>query len=62
MTDYAVECALRGEAGVIGHDEEDGGKLKAIDFTRIKGAKPFDIFVPWFTEVMDTIGQPLKHD
>ena len=30
MTDLAVECALRGETGVIGHDEEDGDRLKAI--------------------------------
>ena len=28
MTDYAVECALRGESGVIGHDEEDGDRLR----------------------------------
>ena len=28
MTDLAVECALRGESGVIGHDEEDGDRLK----------------------------------
>src|SRR5690606_36905199 len=29
MTDLAVECALRGEAGVIGHDEDNGGRLRA---------------------------------
>lgn len=62
MVDYAVECALRGESGVIGHDEEDDGKLKAIDFKRIKGGKPFNMFQPWFEEVMETIGQPLKAD
>jgi pyrophosphate--fructose-6-phosphate 1-phosphotransferase len=58
MTDYAVECALRGEAGVIGHDEEDGGRLKAIAFPRIAGHKPFDITTPWFTELLADIGQP----
>ena len=58
MTDYAVECALRGEAGVIGHDEEDGGRLKAIAFPRIAGHKPFDIATPWFTELLADIGQP----
>ena len=39
----AVECALRGEAGVIGHDEEHGDRLKAIEFPRINGGKAFDI-------------------
>lgn len=62
MTDYAVECAMRGEAGLIGHDEEDGGRLKAIKFDRVAGHKPFNMFVPWFEEVMETIGQPLKAD
>ena len=57
MTDYAVECAFRGEAGVIGHDEEDGGKLKSIAFSRIKGAKAFDVTQPWFTEMLSEIGQ-----
>ena len=62
MTDYAVECAMRGESGLVGHDEEDGGKLKAINFTRVAGHKPFNMFVPWFEEVMEHIGQPLKAD
>ncbi len=57
MTDYAVECALRGEAGVIGHDEEDGGRLKAIAFPRIAGHKPFDVTTPWYTELLAGIGQ-----
>ncbi len=57
MTDYAVECALRGEAGVIGHDEEDGGRLKAIAFPRIEGHKAFDISLPWFTQMLKEIGQ-----
>ena len=42
MTDLAVDCALRGEAGVIGHDEERGDELRAIEFPRIKGGKAFD--------------------
>ena len=58
MTDYAVDCALRREAGVVGHDEEDGGRLKAIPFPRIAGHKPFDITTPWFTELLADIGQP----
>src|SRR6478752_4378661 len=58
MTDLAVECALRGEAGVIGHDEEDGDRLKAIAFPRIAGGKAFDVSQPWFTELLEDIGQP----
>lgn len=59
MTDYAVECALRGESGVIGHDEENGGRLAAIAFPRIAGGKAFDVTQPWFVEVLDAIGQPM---
>ena len=58
MTDYAVECALRGEAGVIGHDEEDGDRLKAIAFPRIAGHKAFDVSQGWFTGLLEDIGQP----
>ena len=57
-TDLAVEVALRGESGVIGHDEERGGVLRAIEFPRIKGGKPFDTDQAWFTGLLDEIGQP----
>jgi pyrophosphate--fructose-6-phosphate 1-phosphotransferase len=57
-TDLAVECALRRESGVIGHDEDHGGVLRAIEFPRIKGGKPFYIDTPWFTETLAAIGQP----
>lgn len=60
MTDYAVECALRGESGVIGHDEENDDRLSAIAFPRIAGGKPFDITQEWFTELMAEIGQEVK--
>jgi pyrophosphate--fructose-6-phosphate 1-phosphotransferase len=55
--DLAVECALRGEAGVIGHDEDKGGVLRAIEFPRIKGGKPFNIDTPWFEQLLQGIGQ-----
>ena len=58
MTDLAVDCALNGEPGVIGHDEEKGDELRAIEFSRIKGGKPFDINQPWFTDLLAGIGQP----
>lgn len=55
--DLAVECAFRREGGVIGHDEEQGGILRAIEFDRIKGGKPFDVKTPWFAELLKEIGQ-----
>jgi pyrophosphate--fructose-6-phosphate 1-phosphotransferase len=57
-TDLAVECALRREGGVIGHDEDRGNILRAIEFSRIKGGKPFDLDAPWFGEMLAAIGQP----
>jgi len=57
--DLAVECALRRESGVIGHDEDRNHVLRAIEFSRIKGGKPFDARQGWFTEMLAAIGQPL---
>jgi len=57
-TDLAVECALRRESGVVGHDEDRGNVLRAIEFPRIKGGKPFDIATPWFGALLAAIGQP----
>jgi len=59
MTDLAVTCALDGVSGVIGNDEENGDKLGAIAFDRIAGAKPFDVTQPWFTTMLEEIGQPV---
>ena len=58
MAYLAVDCALRGEPGVIGHDEEQGNRLRAIEFERIRGGKPLDITLPWFNELLAAIGQP----
>jgi pyrophosphate--fructose-6-phosphate 1-phosphotransferase len=58
MVDLAVDSGLRGQAGVIGHDEDRGGVLRAIEFSRIKGGKPLDIEQPWFGELLGAIGQP----
>lgn len=57
-TDYAVECALRREGGLIGHDEEHGGRLRAIEFERVKGGKTFDPTTPWFADLLSAINQP----
>jgi pyrophosphate--fructose-6-phosphate 1-phosphotransferase len=57
MVDLAVDCGLRGEPGVIGHDEDREGALRAIEFPRIKGGKPFDTATPWFVDMLKAIGQ-----
>jgi pyrophosphate--fructose-6-phosphate 1-phosphotransferase len=56
-TDYAVDAALRGESGVVGHDEERGDELRAIEFPRIAGGKEFDPSVEWFASLLTEIGQ-----
>jgi pyrophosphate--fructose-6-phosphate 1-phosphotransferase len=58
MTDFAVDSALRGESGLVGHDEERGDELRAIEFDRVRGGKPFDVGAPWFSALLDSIGQP----
>ena len=58
MAHLAVECGLGGRPGLIGHDEERGGDLRAIELARIKGGKPFDAGAAWFGEMLAAIGQP----
>jgi len=60
-TDHAVECAIRGESGIIGHDEENFNVLRAIEFDRVKGGKPFKITQPWFQEMLSKIGQKMEY-
>ena len=58
MTELAVDSALAGNPGVIGHDEENGDVLSVIAFDRIKGGKPFDISQDWYRDLLAEIGQP----
>lgn len=60
-TDFAVECAVRGESGVVGHDEEQFNVLRAIEFDRVKGEKAFKITQPWFQELLSRIGQKMEY-
>ena len=53
----AVECAFQGIGGVIGEDENKNNELRACEFERIKGGKPFDIDTPWFNDLLAAIGQ-----
>jgi diphosphate-dependent phosphofructokinase len=54
----AVDSALAGVSGLVGHDEEQGNQLRAIEFHRIKGGKAFDTNQDWFEESLRAIGQP----
>lgn len=56
--DVAVASAFAGTPGLVGHDEERGNELRAIEFPRIKGAKAFDVEQPWFVEMLKDIKQP----
>ena len=53
----AVECALAGIGGVIGQDENKKDELRACEFERIKGGKPFDIKSKEFVKLLAAIGQ-----
>ena len=54
----AVECALAGIGGVIGKDEENRNELRACEFPRIKGGKPFNVRNSRFRKLLVEIGQP----
>ena len=54
----AVECALAGESGVVGPDEDKGALVHACEFTRIKGGKPFNVRKGSFRKMLAEIGQP----
>jgi pyrophosphate--fructose-6-phosphate 1-phosphotransferase len=56
--DIAVDSAIAKEPGLVGHDEERGNELRAIEFERIKGGKAFNVDQPWFDALLNGIGQP----
>ena len=53
----AVDSALIQKSGVIGKDMDENDDLVLIDFSRIKGGKPFDHSLSWFKEILLDIGQ-----
>lgn len=54
----AVQSALNGISGLVGQDEDQANVIRACEFDRVAGAKPFDSEVPWFTELLKDLGQP----
>ena len=59
MVKHAVKSGLKGESGVVGHDEDKKGALRTIEFPRIKGGKAFDTEARWFRKMLKDLGQPL---
>jgi pyrophosphate--fructose-6-phosphate 1-phosphotransferase len=55
--DFAVKCAINGNSGVVGLDENNNNQLTCIEFERIKGGKPFNPQVEWFQSMINEIGQ-----
>jgi pyrophosphate--fructose-6-phosphate 1-phosphotransferase len=58
MVDLAVSSALSGQPGVVGHDEDQGDRLRTIEFSRVRGGKPLDIEQPWFDQLLRDVRQP----
>ena len=54
----AVECALTGVSGVVGPDEDASAEIRACEFPRIKGGKPFNVRKGSFRKMLAEIGQP----
>lgn len=46
----------------MGNDEENNDELGVIAFPRIAGHKEFDVFQPWFREMLGQIDQPFTAD
>ena len=53
----AAQCALEGVSGVVGEDEDRGGEIRACEFPRIKGGKPFDTSKEEYARLLKEIGQ-----
>ena len=52
-----VASAIAGVSGCMGQDEDAPGQpIRAIEFERIKGGKPFNSELPWFKELLADIG------
>ena len=54
----AVDSALAGVGGVVGKDEDDSNTIRACEFKRVKGGKPFNVRNSRFRKMLREIGQP----
>mgnify|MGYP001193416060 CR=1 FL=1 len=55
LAEHAVNSATNGISGVVGWDEDNNNNLSCIAFNRIKGGKPFDTSLDWYTKMMQEI-------
>jgi len=55
ISDHAVKSAVAGINGVVGWDEDNNNTLSCIDFNRIKGGKPFNTTLAWYTNMIQEI-------
>ena len=55
----AVESALAGVGGVVGKDEDQKNVVRACEFERVKGGKPFNVRNSRFRKLLKEIGQPI---
>ena len=53
----AVQSALNGISGLVGQDEDAGNVIRACEFERVAGAKPFDTEQTWFNDLLKEISQ-----
>lgn len=58
MVDTAVDTALSGGNGLIGHDTDAGRRLRAIEFDRVKGGRELDVTLDWVSKIPEHTGQP----
>ena len=54
----AVDSALAGVGGVVGKDEDASNALRACEFSRVRGGKPFNVRNSRFRKMLREIGQP----
>lgn len=54
----AVEAALNGISGLVGMDENADNNIRACEFERVAGAKPFDTNQKWFDQLLADLKQP----
>ena len=52
-----LKAALAGIGGVVGKDEDASNELRACEFSRVKGGKPFNVRNSRFRNLLNEIGQ-----
>ncbi len=55
----AVQAALDEVTGLVGQDEDNNNVIRACEFDRVKGSKPFDVTQDWFINLLSQINQPI---